>query len=483
MKIGITHRLFLAILAAASLAVLSMFLIMHWSIDRGFLRYVNTMEQARLVRLAEGLEEGYAGEGSWDFLRRDPARWRRLVAASLPDEEAGPARGGRGGGRMERPPGGEGPPPGPLPPQLTRRFVMRLFLLDGDRRPLFGPAEIPRNVELKPLRHQGRVVGYLGLLPRRQLSDEHQLRFVRQQKLALALVAGVVVLLAAGLSLPLANRLLRPIRGLAAATHRLAAGEFDIRVPVTSSDELGHLARDFNMLALTLERNEEARRRWIADISHELRTPLAVLRGEIEALQDGVREASPEAVRSLHGEVMRLARLVDDLYQLSLSDLGALSYRKEPLDLAELVTDALSAYRSEFAAKGIALSEEIPGSVRAVVFGDPERLRQLLANLLDNSLKYTDAGGKLAVRLACRDGKAVVDFQDSAPGVPESALPKLFDRLYRVETSRSRAAGGAGLGLAICRNIVEAHAGQIEAHLSPLGGIWIRVMLPLTEES
>jgi two-component system sensor histidine kinase BaeS len=343
-----------------------------------------------------------------------------------------------------------------------------------------GPAAIPVNMELKPLRHRDRVVGYLGLLPRRRLSDERQLRFLKEQKLALSLVAGMVVLLAAGLSLPLANRLVRPIRALAAATNRLAAGEFATRVPVASSDELGHLARDFNALALTLEKNEQARRQWMADISHELRTPLAVLRGEIEAIQDGVRQSSPAAIRSLHGEVMRLARLVDDLYQLSLSDLGALTYRKENLDLTEVLAEALDSFRPDFARKEIALRAELPAREEFPLFADRERLRQLFANLLGNTLKYTDPGGALEVRLEQRGGLATVHFRDTAPGVPEAELERLFDRLYRVEGSRSRASGGAGLGLAICRNIVLAHEGSIAALPSPLGGVWIKVELPLS---
>lgn len=486
MKIGITYRLFLAILTAAALSVVSMFLIMQWNIDRGFLRFVNTMEQTRLARLAERLEKGYAEQGSWDFLRSGPDRWRRFIAESLPDEETLPAP-QRGDPRRlvpptVPPPGEEGPPPlRPLPPQIVRSFMMRVFLLDASKRPLLGSTDIPGNIDLKPLRHRDQVVGYLGLLPRQRLSDEHQLRFLKDQKFALALVAGIVVLLAAGLSFPLANRLVRPIRALAAATDRLAAGEFDIRVPVVSADELGQLARDFNALALTLEKNEQARRQWVADISHELRTPLAVLRGEIEALQDGIRQPTPDAIHSLHGEVLRLGRLVDDLYQLSLSDLGALTYRKMELDLAGVLTEALVPYRSEFAAKKIDLTAIIPHEPAVTVFGDPERLHQLFANLFDNGLKYTDAGGKLAVRLARRDKQAEIDIEDSSPGVPESELDKLFDRLYRVEASRNRAAGGAGLGLAICRNIVAAHAGNIAALPSPLGGVWIRITLPLTE--
>jgi two-component system sensor histidine kinase BaeS len=483
MKVGITYRLFLAMLIATALAVVAFLLIMQWSIDRGFLQFINNLEQARMARLAERLEESYAEQGSWEFLRHDPAQWRRLLAASLPDEGTPPAPGEPAGGRPLRPTKEADAPPGPPPPRFARLFDRRVLLLDARRHPIFGPPDVPETIDLRPLQLQSQVVGYLGLLPRRQVSDSLQLRFLRQQKFALVLVAGVVVLLAAGLSLPLARRLVRPIRALASATHRLAAGQFDIRVPVGSSDELGHLARDFNSLAVTLEKNEQARRQWVADISHELRTPLAVLRGEIEALQDGIRQPTPDSVRSLHGEVLRLSRLVDDLYQLSLSDLGALTYRKENLDVAELLTEALTSYRPELAQKEIRLTLELPRRGKAKVFGDPERLHQLFANVLDNALKYTDAGGALAIRLDVGDGQARLDFQDSAPGVPESKLERLFDRLYRVETSRNRAAGGAGLGLAICRNIVEAHAGRITAQPSPLGGVWIRITLPLTETS
>lgn len=478
MKIGITRRLFLAILAAAFLSVASMFLIMQWSIDRGFKRYVGSIEQTRLTRLAGQLEERYASQGSWDFLKNDPGAWRRILVASIPDEEPGTPDRQRREGQNASPSEEKDSRP-PLPPHLGRGFAVRVFLLDTGKQPLIGPKGIPANAVTMALHHQNRVVGYLGLLPRKQLSDEHQIRFLKEQKFALALVAGMVVLVAAGFSLLLAQRLVRPIRALAAATDRLAAGEFSARVPVTSADELGHLARDFNALALTLEKNEQARRQWVADISHELRTPLAVLRGEIEALQDGVRPVNPAAIHSLHGEVLRLGRLVDDLYQLSLSDLGALTYHKEELDLTSLVATALAPYRQEFIRKNIALATAVPWEKPVMIFADAERLHQLFANLLDNTLKYTDPGGEVAIRLTCGGGMATVDMEDSAPGVAEEDLDRLFDRLYRVETSRNRAGGGAGLGLAICRNIVEAHAGSITARHSTRGGIGISVTLPL----
>lgn len=478
MNMGITHKLFLAILAAALLSVASLVVIMQWSLGRGFLRYINTIEQARLSRLATSLEERYAVTGSWDFLKRDPAEWRRLLAASLPEEEARHAGmeattntpSGIRPERVEHP---------PVPPHLMRGFHQRVILCGADRQPLINPTAAAEQLpELTPLRSGAAVVGYLGILPRKKLSDEHQIRFLREQKTAFSLVGGTILLLTAGFSHLLSFRLIRPLRSLAKATDDLAAGRYDTRVAVTSSDELGQLARDFNSLALSLEQNEQARRGWVADISHELRTPLAVLRGELEAIQDGVRPMERGAINSLHQETLRLGRLVDDLYQLSLSDVGALSYRKKNVDLVELLQGVALPYRDDFGSRGITLQVALP-TTRAIVFADPSRLEQLFANLLDNSLKYTDQGGSVAVRLACNDTTATVEIEDSAPGVGENELERLFDRLYRVESSRNRAGGGAGLGLAICRNIAVAHEGSITALQSPLGGLLIRVVLPL----
>lgn len=478
MKIGITHRLFFAILAAAALSVTAMFAIMQWSIDRGFLRYVNNLEQMQLNLIAGELEADYANEGSWDFVRNDRGYWRRLLMTTMPT--------------MECPPPGPAPPPSPMPGQDCaidrlhgppamqggRHFIMRLLVRDDRKNTLIGPDLVPKDALLIPLRHQGKIIGHLGLLPLVDLTASHELRFLKEQKLTFGLVGLAVVLVAAALALPLAGRLIRPIKNLTLAVRKIAAGEFSTRVNVTSSDELGQLADDFNLLALTLEKNEKTRCQWVADISHELRTPLAVLRAEIEALQDGVRPTTQDSIRSLHGEVLRLNRLVDDLYQLSLSDLGGLTYRKETVPIGAIIDDTLSTLRFKFDDKGITLESNLAPSQAIRVFGDPERLQQLFSNILDNSLKYTDSGGTLAINLTQEGSMAVIDFQDSAPGVAETKLDRLFERLYRVESSRNRSEGGAGLGLAICKNIVEGHAGTITARPSPYGGIWIRITLP-----
>jgi len=482
MKIGITHRLFLAILAAAGLAVISMFLIMQWSIERGFRRFIVSQEQAQLSRLTERLEENYAARVSWDFVKNDPAEWHRLIAASFPHERPGPPdREPRfPPWRDSAPSPANGPGARPTMSQPPHGFGERFFLLDAAKQPLVAPAGVPATPDLKPLHHRERVVGYLGLLPHRRFSDERQIRFLKEQRLALGMVAGTVVLLAAGLSLPLANRLVRPIKALAAGTRQLSAGKFDTRVPVASADELGQLARDFNSLAHTLENNEQTRRQWVADISHELRTPLAVLRGEIEALQDGIHQPTTEAICSLHSETLRLGRLVEDLYQLSISDLGALAYKKQELDCAPILSQAMESFRPDFSAKGILLTGELADGSDHPLFADGERLRQLFDNLLENSLNYTDSDGTLLVDLEYAANIATIHFQDSGPGVPPEDLGHIFERLYRVDASRNRATGGAGLGLAICTNIVTAHEGTIQAMASPLGGLWVKVTLPLT---
>jgi two-component system, OmpR family, sensor histidine kinase BaeS len=479
MKIMIKYKLFLAMLAATGAVVICMFLIMQWSIGHGFLAYINTIEKERFARVAETLEQSYKARGSWQFLQEDRSSWLKLLASTQLREVGDQERQERMERRFSRPPVDFAnlstqrmPPP--------HRFDARVFLLDAGKHQIAGLPSDLSEMQLRPLRSGGAVVGYLGMRPRLRLTDTHQLLFVKQQKLAMAMLAAVMLLVSAVISLPLANRLVLPIRRLAASMHRLACGEFETRVPVGPEDELGRLARDFNTLALSLEKNEQARRRYVADISHELRTPLSILRGEIEAIQDGVRQAGAESLRSLHAEVMQLSRLVDDLYQISLSDIGAVSYRKTLLELQGVLEDELESFAPKFLAKGIALEAELPPEGELPVFADPVRLTQLFDNLLDNALKYTDKGGRLSVRLQRRGEWVELEFSDSAPGVPPEELEKLFERLYRVDSSRNRATGGAGLGLAICKNIVEAHEGSISALPSPTGGVLIRIELPLS---
>ncbi len=481
MKIGIKYRLFLAFLLATCTLVACMFLVMKMSFDRGFLGYINNLEQARIERLAENLQTAYAGHGSWDFLLNNPAAWFRLLAETLPEGHRAHRPFRELEGRLKDDSVRDSWPPRRMMRRFPHQFEWRVVLLDADRELIFGPQPYNDKVARRRIEVAGRTIGYLGVMPPRHVADPLQLRFVQEQRKSFALIALVMAAAAALLSIPLAQRMVKRITALAAATHRLTAGQFDTRVSADASDELGQLARDFNSLARTLEKNEQLRRQWVADISHELRTPLAVLRGEIEALQDGVRTQTPQSLTVLHGEVMHLSRLVDDLYQLSLADIGALSYRMEPIDLGESLARALEPFRGEFETRGIRLTSEIPAGPPLTILADAPRLHQLFSNLLENSMRYTDPGGELRIRVAAEGTRAAVHFEDSAPGVPEDKLERLFDRLFRVEGSRSRATGGAGLGLAMCRNIVDAHDGTIVARPSPLGGLWVEIVLPLKE--
>jgi two-component system sensor histidine kinase BaeS len=444
MKFGITQRLFLAILGATVLAILALFLVVQSSLDRGFNQYLQQMDQDRLGELVADLGRRFAEGGDWCFLKQEPPP-----------------------GRLLPPPGGSPRGGGPL------------VILDANRQPVWGFCPPGETIVFRPVTVRDRVVGYAGLLPPKHFLHPIQVQFLKEQRLALAMAAAGLVLAAALLALLLARHLVRPIQSLASATRSVASGQYDTRLLVRSSDELGRLARDFNEMAGTLGKHEKARRQWIADISHELRTPVSVLRGEIEALLDGIRTVTPERIRSLHGETLRLHRLVEDLYQLSLSDLGALTFRKEALDPTDLLRSIIETYRTSFQKKGLGFSLQISSKQERLIFGDRTRLEQLFINLVDNTLRFTDPGGDLRITLSHEANRVVIEFQDSPPGVPEAEMERLFDRLYRLEGSRNRASGGAGLGLAICKTIVEAHSGAISAHPSPMGGLLIRISLPV----
>jgi two-component system sensor histidine kinase BaeS len=292
-------------------------------------------------------------------------------------------------------------------------------------------------------------------------------------------VAGAALLFAALFSAAVARQLTQPIRTLASGTQAVTSGDYGIRIAASRSDELGDLARDFNKLAEVLEKNRASRRRWVADIAHELRTPLAILRGEIDAIEDGVRTFDKATQRSLQTEISRLTKLVGDLHDLSIYDEGGLNGRRDSVDIGVILGNALRSCENRLRDAGIALTGRIANE-GAIVTGDETKLGQLFTNLVENTIRYTNAPGKMAVTCYCDDASAVIEFADSPPGVPDRALKHLFERLFRVDASRSRDTGGSGLGLSICKAIVEAHGGTIEARQSELGGLLIRVRLPLT---
>jgi len=456
---GITGKLFLAIFATC----IALLITMHWAVrvsfERGFIDYIKHGNEQRLQMLSDALGEQYELHGNWRFLRNNDRFVFQILRSFEHDSDD------------------DRPGPG-MPPHGWRT---QFWVTDQSGDVLVGPrSPVPKEGTRRAITVNGAVVGSVIASPVERLTRNTDINFDRQQRRTSWLIVGIATLLAALATFPLARGLLAPVKRLVEGTHRLAAGDFTTRVATSSPDELGKLAQDFNQLASTLEKNQQMRRDFMADISHELRTPLAVLRGELEAIQDGVRQFTPESVASLQAEVGTLTKLVDDLHQLSMSDEGALAYQKAPMDVITLLEIAAGAFRERFASRGLSLNVSLPES--AIVFGDRDRLMQLFNNLLENSLRYTDAGGQLMISATVKPTTLAMTFADSGPGVSDEQLSRLFERFYRTESSRNRASGGSGLGLPICVNIVEAHGGTIHAAHSPFGVVSITVELPLERD-
>lgn len=458
MKLSISTKLFVAVLSSVLFVILSMSLATSWSFGRGFLGYLNEQALERMAPVLPRLANAYEREGSWEFLRNQPSRWFDIMRPEPMDDDVFQEL------RI------------PSPSDLTGA-LFRIALLDQQKKRVTGYPAIGDDALLRPIEVAGKTVGWLAVTPFQSVTEAGGERFQHYQWRSSLAMGVISLLLAMLIAWWIARTLLDPVKRVAAATHRLAAGEYSNRVTVSSNDEVGQLARDFNQLAYTLERNEQMRREFMADVSHELRTPLSVLRGELEAIEDGVRTLDHSSMKSLQGEVGMLSKLVDDLYELSLADVGALTYRKSECVLNELLESTAAMFQERCNAAQLRLELDLPVQPLRLE-ADPKRLQQLFGNLLENAVRYTNPGGVLRIRAAIDSDDIRVEFLDSGPGVEAQQLPRLFERFYRGEASRNRASGGAGLGLAICHSIALAHGGSLTADHSPLGGLWLTLRLP-----
>jgi two-component system sensor histidine kinase BaeS len=259
----------------------------------------------------------------------------------------------------------------------------------------------------------------------------------------------------------------------------LNSGDFNVKVNVKGNDELSSLSLNFNDLATTLEQNEHSRNTWLANISHELRTPISIIKGEIEAIQDGIRPLDFNGLSSLNDEINHLHKLVNDLSTLSNAEIGAMRYQKSRLDFAEVLKHNLVRHEHKASEVQLSINQNIENA-NIIIWADETRINQLIDNLMNNSIKYTQAPGKINISLTHTTSEAILTISDSYPSVLDESLPKLFEHLYRAESSRNRKTGGSGLGLALCRKIMTAHQGCIQASHSDFGGLEIRCTFPLT---
>ena len=293
-------------------------------------------------------------------------------------------------------------------------------------------------------------------------SAEHARNMYDDSVTTVVIAASVVAVLASvGLAIVLARMLARPLAEIGGAARRIADGDYAARVPREGPEELASLADSFNQMAASLERQEQMRRDFIANAAHELRTPLTNLQGYLEALRDGVIVADRATYESLHEEADRLVRLSHSLDALAEGDSGASLPAAVELDLAAAVRSALDLAAPAIERAGLTLRTEVPDTLPARA--DPDGLAQVLANLLSNAVRYTPAGGAITVRAERRPGDLLVSISNTGDGIPPEDLDRVFERFYRVEKSRDRARGGAGIGLAIVKQLVEASGGRVGA--------------------
>lgn len=289
----------------------------------------------------------------------------------------------------------------------------------------------------------------------------------------LLLLGGIAAGLAAMLlGIVLARRATGPARALTGAARAFASGDRAERVDYAGSDEFGEMAQTFNLMADTIEEEDRLRRVFASDVAHELRTPLAILRSEIEALQDGVRASTPHALASLHEETLRLTRLVGDLEALARADAAGFSLERASIDLATLARATVAEFEPFFGDRDVDIEARLdPAPAEA----DPVRMRQVISNLLSNALKFSPDHGRLTVQTA-RDGAwSVVRVTDEGPGIPADELARVFDRFFRGGGARG---SGSGIGLTVVRELVRAHGGDVSVGNEPGRGATFAVRIP-----
>jgi signal transduction histidine kinase len=442
-------KLFGSLILVILVAILAVYLIAHRSTAEQFRLYVIRGEALRLEALKSALIDYYREHGGWEGVREFLAQ-------------------------------------GPLPGGLVQALRPRLILLGPDERVLVAPdprllgQRLPKGLaqEGLPLNVEGRRVGALLSGPVvSQVLEPIERGFLSSVNRSL-LLGGLVALAAAlALGAVLLRQLTTPLKELTAATERIAAGDREWQVRIKSKDEFGQLGEAFNRMAMSLKRSEELRRRMLADISHELRTPLTVIRGELEALRDGVFSPTPEKLAELEEEAKLIDRLVEDLHELALAEAGELRLERGPTDLGRLVERLAGRVRGRLAEEGIELVVELPAGLPKLNL-DSDRIEQVLHNLLSNAERYTPEGGRITLAVEDRPSEIIVSVADTGKGISPEELPRIFERFYRGEQSRSRRHGGAGLGLAIAKQLVEAHGGRIWAESSPGKGTKVSFALP-----
>ncbi len=359
----------------------------------------------------------------------------------------------------------------PAPPLLLANTSGQVVYDDMDGAEVSTQLSPQQMTEALPIERQGQIVGYLVAAPPPELSilSGPAQTFLTQMHRALFQAGLIAAGLAVLMGLLIAWGLSAPLNRLAAAARRISRGEFDQRVPVKGAEEVANLARAFNEMTTHLQQAETLRRNLVADVAHELRTPLSIIQGNVQAILDDVYPLDKAELAAIYDETLILNRLINDLRELAQAEAGQLSLNLQPTDLAPLIAGAADLFTELAHDKKIKLEVILPDNLPPVQ-ADPDRVRQVLHNLLTNALRYTPEGGQVEILVEGKksgqaslepDGHLQISVTDTGPGISAEDLPHVFDRFWRADKSRSREYGGSGLGLTIARQLIEAHGGQI----------------------
>ncbi len=488
----LAHQLSLLLTAAVVLAVLVVGGVTLWNLRSGFTDYLRLRDEEQLTRLMEIVERRAALDPSMEWLRGNREAYRSLV-----DELVGRPRAERrrpppgpgawpGGGEPPREGPRDRPPPPPPPPPPpggpTGNLGDRIVITDAQGRWLAGreqPAHAARVTRAVKVR--GEPVALIELVAE-PTPEGLDARFLQRQTRGLLMVAMATVLASLLLAWWASGRWSRPLRALQSATRDIASGRRSTRLVPKGAREIAQLMDDVNAMAAELSRLETARRLWLAQVSHELRTPLSVLRGELESIEDGIRQPTPAVMASLREEVMQLHRLVDDLHTWSTAELGGLPCTFAPLDAHALLLRVARRFAPLAKAQGLQLHMPQADNAALPVHWDAGRIEQLVSNLLTNSLRYTHAPGVVQIGWTARPSAVEITVEDTPPGVSREDMAQLFEPLFRASRARQRSTGpgnahSSGLGLSIVRSIAQAHGGEARVDSSALGGLRFTVVL------
>lgn len=358
----------------------------------------------------------------------------------------------------------------PMPDRLG--LGNRLALYDADKSFVVGDAS--SEMPLQEIIMDGKIVGYLGLRPALDADDALSINFFSHQQRYLFLIFAASIGLSALVALLMATVFKNSIYRVLNAAQELSKGNYQHQVEVLGNDELSDLSQVINQLAMILDQHEHSRKQWVADTSHELKTPLAVLQAQIEAMQDGVRKATPEHLDRMMKQVVSLKKLTQDLADLAQADAQQLTVYTNKVDPWQIVLHEVENFKSQFEQKNLRV--DVSGEGIALIT-DPDRFRQIIMNLISNSVRYTEYDGKIHIQSTVLQDTWQLQIDDSPLGVSDEQLARLGERFYRVDDSRTRGTGGTGLGLALSKKITQALGGDLQFAHSPLGGLRCTVIL------